>query len=176
MKYISPRRKTITLLAYATGGIVVALTAMAATYVGSRWLMSMFWLKWGPLLYFGLLVVIPAVIAFCYPCPTVGFIGGLLAASTAVLTGVVAVLIAGNERPGLPGLVGTAFGSGAFFVCPAVIMSKVVHRWRRVAGPDRCYGCGYLLIGLTESRCPECGQSFDPSRVPRASGMGERQL
>src|SRR5690606_19416996 len=26
----------------------------------------------------------------------------------------------------------------------------------------RCLDCDYLLQGLTESRCPECGRRFDP--------------
>ena len=26
-----------------------------------------------------------------------------------------------------------------------------------------CIGCGYELIGLQESRCPECGRGFDPT-------------
>lgn len=26
----------------------------------------------------------------------------------------------------------------------------------------RCLGCGYILNGLPENRCPECGRSFDP--------------
>lgn len=25
---------------------------------------------------------------------------------------------------------------------------------------NRCLGCGYCLIGLTDARCPECGQSY----------------
>ena len=32
--------------------------------------------------------------------------------------------------------------------------------------PARCLGCGYVLTGLTEQRCPECGREFridDPS-------------
>lgn len=28
-------------------------------------------------------------------------------------------------------------------------------------GPPRCAGCGYLLVGLTRGRCPECGRAFD---------------
>lgn len=37
-------------------------------------------------------------------------------------------------------------------------------------GP-RCFGCGYLLIGLPLHRCPECGSEFDPAEhgmVPEA--------
>ncbi len=31
--------------------------------------------------------------------------------------------------------------------------------------PDhkRCLGCGYILDGLPEPRCPECGRGFDPN-------------
>ena len=28
--------------------------------------------------------------------------------------------------------------------------------------PKRCLSCLYILDGLTEQRCPECGRSFDP--------------
>lgn len=28
--------------------------------------------------------------------------------------------------------------------------------------PVRCVGCGYILEGLPENRCPECGRRFDP--------------
>jgi len=27
----------------------------------------------------------------------------------------------------------------------------------------RCLGCGYILDGLPEPRCPECGRPFDPN-------------
>ncbi|MGE5608011.1 MAG: hypothetical protein ACM359_02050 [Bacillota bacterium] len=30
-----------------------------------------------------------------------------------------------------------------------------------------CTHCGYLLYGLREPRCPECGQPFDPSWLPK---------
>ncbi len=35
-----------------------------------------------------------------------------------------------------------------------------------MAEPDhkRCLGCGYILDGLPEPRCPECGRGFDPAR------------
>jgi hypothetical protein len=32
---------------------------------------------------------------------------------------------------------------------------------KRSAG--RCGNCGYLLYGLPEPRCPECGEPFDPA-------------
>ena len=33
-----------------------------------------------------------------------------------------------------------------------------------MASPERkrCLGCGYILDGLPEPRCPECGRGFDP--------------
>lgn len=31
--------------------------------------------------------------------------------------------------------------------------------------PSRCVKCGYLLYGLSEPRCPECGTAFDLSAV-----------
>jgi hypothetical protein len=29
--------------------------------------------------------------------------------------------------------------------------------------PKRCLGCGYILDGLPEPRCPECARGFDPA-------------
>ena len=41
----------------------------------------------------------------------------------------------------------------------------ILFRLRKILGRclqhDCCIGCGYLLIGLTEPRCPECGRAFD---------------
>ncbi|UCC32123.1 MAG: hypothetical protein JSU86_07540, partial [Phycisphaerales bacterium] len=33
----------------------------------------------------------------------------------------------------------------------------------------RCPSCSYLLLGLTEFRCPECGAPFDPEYIKDAS-------
>src|ERR1051326_7733990 len=54
-------------------------------------------------------------------------------------------------------------------------MDKLLHRGRyarmrqarsavepAAVDEDHCRNCGYLLIGLTESRCPECGTDFTP--------------
>ncbi len=32
-----------------------------------------------------------------------------------------------------------------------------------ISEPKRCLGCGYILDGLPEPRCPECGRGFDPA-------------
>ena len=34
----------------------------------------------------------------------------------------------------------------------------------------RCISCGYNLQGLTDHRCPECGQAFDPNDVTTFRG------
>ncbi len=33
--------------------------------------------------------------------------------------------------------------------------------------PTRCRECGYMLRGLVEARCPECGTAFDPELLKR---------
>lgn len=37
-----------------------------------------------------------------------------------------------------------------------------------IESAPRCPKCGYVLIGLTENRCPECGGTFDPAIVEQA--------
>lgn len=32
-------------------------------------------------------------------------------------------------------------------------------------GVPMCAGCGYILVGLAEHRCPECGSPFDPEEA-----------
>jgi hypothetical protein len=34
--------------------------------------------------------------------------------------------------------------------------------------PWCCYRCGYMLIGLTGNRCPECGERFNPVQVAKS--------
>ena len=41
-----------------------------------------------------------------------------------------------------------------------------------VAPGLRCHQCGYLLTGLLEPRCPECGRPFDPSLLDNVEGDG----
>ena len=58
-----------------------------------------------------------------------------------------------NDRPFPPGCCkrcGYKLADGAH-QCP---------RCSRVCHP--CAQCGYDVTGLTEPRCPECGQSFEP--------------
>lgn len=48
----------------------------------------------------------------------------------------------------------------AGFVAFGIIVSRGRRRERQQA--PICSKCGYLLLGLTDSRCPECGKPFDP--------------
>ena len=41
--------------------------------------------------------------------------------------------------------------------------------------PRTCLGCGYILDGLPENRCPECGQPFSPDNPDTFSGGGLKQ-
>ncbi len=51
-------------------------------------------------------------------------------------------------------------GGGAYFLGWGV-MWVVCEMMPRVEGP-RCSVCGYLLIGLSDTRCPDCGERFGP--------------
>jgi len=54
------------------------------------------------------------------------------------------------------------------FCWPAVVMAVIGLQAGEAVGRmqpmDECVYCGYSLIGLTEPRCPECGQPFPPLR------------
>ncbi len=45
-------------------------------------------------------------------------------------------------------------------------MEKIIDRNDHA---PRCIECGYILLGLTELRCPECGTEFDPEYVKQDS-------
>lgn len=38
-----------------------------------------------------------------------------------------------------------------------------MHTAKTTVDPARCLTCGYVLLGLPEGRCPECGRDFDPN-------------
>ena len=40
-----------------------------------------------------------------------------------------------------------------------------------IAFHPQCTKCGYLLIGLMENRCPECGEQFDPTQKDTAPAL-----
>ena len=52
---------------------------------------------------------------------------------------------------------------GGAYILLMVFAGRVA--WKaapRTPDPSRCTICGYLLFGLHEPRCPECGTPFDP--------------
>jgi hypothetical protein len=42
---------------------------------------------------------------------------------------------------------------------------------RRLEG--KCVRCGYMLRGLPEARCPECGAAFNPADLEEDRGVRE---
>lgn len=68
-----------------------------------------------------------------------------------------------------------------YMVLPALIIVVAVYvivvlpvarrQWDDASAEPRCPGCRYLLIGLTGTRCPECGRSLvdDDSLLSRES-------
>lgn len=52
----------------------------------------------------------------------------------------------------------------------AVLIARLFkHDFARSIPPWVCKSCGYPLLGLREPKCPECGEPFDPDRVPDVS-------
>lgn len=79
----------------------------------------------------------------------------------AVLLGLVVAVL-----PPSLGLVGSVLAvTVAVLIVPAWLFKRRVgHNLRgyvRAVRVPTCHTCGYNLTGLTEPRCPECGQPFD---------------
>lgn len=60
--------------------------------------------------------------------------------------------------------IGLAIKNGLLAIIPAISTTAAVlvllRGWRSPDGSTRCGQCGYILKGLTEPRCPECGQQI----------------
>ncbi|NLE61999.1 MAG: hypothetical protein GX616_26890 [Planctomycetes bacterium] len=53
--------------------------------------------------------------------------------------------------------------NGLVFALPVILSTRYFWGESQPTGlpdPLRCPKCGYSLLGLTEPRCPECGQEF----------------
>jgi len=50
-----------------------------------------------------------------------------------------------------------------------VCIHELRPHFRKELGIETCHKCGYLLTGLTEPRCPECGTAFDPALLEKLS-------
>ncbi|MBN2448583.1 MAG: hypothetical protein JXO22_17790 [Phycisphaerae bacterium] len=59
-------------------------------------------------------------------------------------------------------IVGVVF---AGVVCRCIAATSFASEESRRVASNRCSECGYLLYGLPEPRCPECGAAFDPRLV-----------
>jgi len=60
---------------------------------------------------------------------------------------------------------GVGFTAG--FAVPIARLFR--HDFARTIPPWVCKRCGYALLGLREPVCPECGEGFDPDKVPDLS-------
>lgn len=58
------------------------------------------------------------------------------------------------------------FVAGVYCAVMTPISILIYRRHQRQGWPWECARCGYLLFGLTEPRCPECGLGFDPASIP----------
>ena len=56
------------------------------------------------------------------------------------------------------------FGPSTLLSTCAVLISRRARKQPKCleSHPPKCAKCGYLLVGLTLARCPECGTPFDP--------------
>lgn len=49
------------------------------------------------------------------------------------------------------------------------IITRFCNMTREYLKTSECQRCGYLLSGLNENRCPECGTEFDPKLLEQSS-------
>ena len=61
-------------------------------------------------------------------------------------------------------------------VCPSLLVARqTVDAVKTLRDERRCKHCGYLLQGLPEPRCPECGTPFDPAVLRAPEDGSESQ-
>jgi hypothetical protein len=66
--------------------------------------------------------------------------------------------------------VGVALGA----IIATVVIAQITERLTRQGAPNvpQCDACGYILLGLTEPRCPECGYPFSPTLLRSDKDLG----
>ncbi|MGD8452749.1 MAG: hypothetical protein PVJ57_13095 [Phycisphaerae bacterium] len=151
MRYVSPHWWPAALAAYALAGL-----ALGAAHAG--WPIHT---GIGESVVWNLYVLLPAAsvtISLRYPrgwTTVVGTLGASMAWSWAY---------AHFCPPGpfvamfLVFLVPAGWVLQCIFCVLAMLIMEDSRKVGRPPEPHRCRGCGYLLIGLTEPRCPECGR------------------
>ncbi len=82
-------------------------------------------------------------------------VGGIAAFAFYVVVGQAVM-----SRPGTAAAAVAIFLCVAFLVGPFVasVLTHVLTPRERLGGETRCRKCGYILNGLTEPRCSECGE------------------
>lgn len=162
IRYVKPRPAWSVLLTYvAAGGLLgllqPLLTSFAQTHLGR-----------GGLANFALInFVLPLVVMLLsalYPRWWVAGLGaGLLGLAFPLCTGKVGIPFSGRWLATYLNQIGPIyFVASLVFVLLAVGTVGALRGIRRVGvppDPRACRSCGYLLVGLTENRCPECGLS-----------------
>ena len=71
---------------------------------------------------------------------------------------------------------GPFIGIGLIYLVAAAPLT--VRAWRSAPvkhHPMMCVKCGYLLYGLTEARCPECGTEFDARLLAGQAPVGDER-
>ena len=63
------------------------------------------------------------------------------------------------EQVVIPALLFSVFGGAQWYFIVRLFTRKKV-----ISGP-KCHQCGYLLVGTTSDRCPECGEKIPPEMM-----------
>lgn len=64
----------------------------------------------------------------------------------------------------------------AYTLATLPLAIRATRRAPASVSPWICVRCGYLLYGLSEPRCPECGTPFDPALVPPSPDPSDEAL
>lgn len=169
VRYVDPRNWRCVLLLAAAGGAGVGLTDPVLRWAAESVRQSPETGTWVSVA--GLLTALCVLLAWWYPDRRVGTAAAILAGvafslSAATMHGL--VLGRWTFRTLLLDLASVMWVAVLGYVGLVWLTILLVGPMRRVGvapGP-RCDRCGYLLIGLTEARCPECGHPFDARLLP----------